>query len=697
MKIKTLWIFYIFMDFLYHLIQKETRIQFHEEIIRLIIKNPLMKFIPLTLTATLLLSSGLAYAQAPVVEADPELDAILSLDISELTITSVAKREQKLSRAAAAVYVITQEDIRRTGVSSVPEALRMVPGLEVARAGSHQWAITARGFNDTTANKLLVLVDGRSVYTHIYSGTYWDDQMIPLIDIERIEVIRGPGGSLWGANAVNGIINVITKDASNTVGNQVIAGVGNEEQFVEGRHGVKVDDNTFYRTYARLGQMDDSQLVAGGDTVDNWNRVQAGFRLDKKPSERDSYTVSAHAYSGKQDSQTSAASPTAPFTVSTLGDDDSYGGNVLGRWSRQLNENESVELFASADYYTRNEIYFEQRVANFNLEAQHNIALNDRNNFVWGVGALANVNNLTGTYAVSVGEENMTHEVFSAFLQNEYAIVPDKWYLTLGSKFEYNDYTGFEVQPNARLAWHATDNQTVWASVSRAVQTPSVLYDDVRLVLQTIPGAPPSALSVFGSHNFESQEVVAYELGHRIQYNKDLSLDTTVFYNQYDKQATYAASGAPILDPTGVLIVPYLLANEGSGNGYGAEVAANWNVTSDWRLAASYTYLETYLDVPPTAAASLEATEENVPQQQFSARSYWNITDKLQWDNMFYYVDSTRLADAYLRYDMRLGWEFAPGYDMSVIGQNLLDEAHPEYSTTREIEQSFIVRVTAKF
>lgn len=650
---------------------------------------------------TIFMQSSAAWAQmefaAPApLQADPELDEILSRDIAELTVTTASKRSQRLSDVPAAISVLTQEDIRRSGATSIPEALRMVPGIEVARLASNQWAVTARGFNDATANKLLVMIDGRSIYTPIFSGTYWDDQSTLLADIERIEVIRGPGASLWGANAVNGIINIITKHTSNTIGNYAAGGLGTEEEFAEARHGGKIDADTTYRTYARYGNLEASKLRTGGDTTDAWYRARSGFRMDKSLSSQDSLTLSGDAYGGEQDSSRRINIPTAPYFTLSAGEDSSYGGDVQLSWNRKLSETDNLQLQGYIDHYSRIESYAKQHISRVDLEFQHNTALNNRNNFIWGGGARLNIFNLENTFTASFAEGNETHQILSAFLQDEYALLPDSLYLTIGSKFEHNDYTGFEVQPSARIAWHPTEDQTIWGAVSRAVRTPSGYENNVTLIGIVTPGSPPTALSAQGSSELDSETVISSEVGYRTQLTPKLSVDAAAFYNQYDKLVTFSFPTTSFLRD-GVLISPYMASNLGEGDVYGGELSSNWNISDAWRLVGSYTYLEMYLDSKVPVASNLENVEENVPQQQFSLRSYWNLSDTWEWDNMLYYVDSIRTADDYLRYDTRLGWNILPTVNLSIIGQNLLDSTHPEYGLTTEIERSFLARLTFKF
>ncbi len=636
---------------------------------------------------TLNLACFSAYANENV-PADPEFDEILSQDITTLTVTSVAKREQRLSDTAAAVYVITQEEMRRAGAYSIPEALRLVPGMQVAKLSSDSWAVSARGFNGALDNKLLVLIDGRAIYTPVFSGVYWGDQSTAINDIDRIEVIRGPGASIYGANAVNGVINVITKSSEDTQGNMISAATTNKGNGVyEARHGGTAGDKAYYRAY--------SQYIDGS----SWNRGRGGFRLDGKGADNDSYTLQGDAYGGSQDAKSTILFPAAPFRQSVTSTDDAYGGNVLGRWSHKIGDGSDLSVQSYVDHYSRQETVADQHVTTADIQLQHSARLNDRNNFVWGAGGRFYYQELVGTFSASVKDRFDTHEILSAFAQDEYALVPSKLYVTAGSKLEYNDFTGVEIQPSARVAWHPTTNQTVWGAVSRAVRTPSNIEEDVSLAALVTPGAPPTELRLVGNPNQKSEELIAYELGHRIQPTNHLSFDTALFYNDFDKLQTIGTPGTPFTGANGNTIVPYMVNNLGSGHVYGAEFASNWNVTDNWQLSGSYTYLRMNLDVKPGTAATLESTEKLAPRNQFSVQSYYNINDAVHWDNMLYFVDNLSApVNSYVRYDTRIAWLIRPGLEVSLIGRNLIDP-HVEFpsSSAGEIDRSLIGQLLWKF
>lgn len=647
-----------------------------------------MRSAPLFAIAILAVGIGnVAYAKDPA-PPDPEFDEILARDISELTVTSVAKRSQRLNDTAAAIYVITKEDLRRSGIYTIPEALRLVPGMQVAKQNTDHWAISARGFNSTLDNKLLVLIDGRAIYTPVFSGVYWGDQSTSINDIERIEVIRGPGASLYGANAVNGVVNIITKSAEDTQGNMLSATATVKGNGIyEARHGGKTKDNFHYRTYAQY-------YDAAG-----WYRGRSGFRLDGKANNNDSYTLQGDAYGGEQKAKLNTPVITSPFLQTISSTDDSYGGNLLGRWNHRIEKGSDLSVQAYVDHYSRLESNFDQHVNTADIQFQHSIKLNDRNNFIWGGGARISYLELAGTFSASVSDRYDTHEILSTFVQDEYAILANELYLTLGSKLEYNDFTGIEIQPSTRLAWHPTKNQTVWGAISRAVRTPSSIEEDVSLLSLVTPGAPPTEYRIMGNADQKSEELIAYEIGHKIEFNHSLSFDTSLFYNDFDKLQTIGIPGASYTGSDGNIIIPYMVNNLGSGHVYGAEFSASWNINPDWRLAGSYTYLKMNLDIRPGAATTLKAGERLAPRNQFSIQSYYNISESVHWDNMLYYVDhlSPPVKD-YVRYDTRIAWMLQPGLEISLIGRNLIDP-HVEFPSnpSAEIDRSVIGQVLWKF
>lgn len=634
------------------------------------------------------------------------IEALMNLEV-----TSVSKREEPLSQAAAAIYVITQEDIRRSGATVLPELLRMVPGLHVARIGTHNWAITSRGFNGLFANKLLVLIDGRSVYTPLFSGVYWDEQDIMLEDIERIEVIRGPGASLWGANAVNGVINIISKSARATQGGLVALGGGNQEQgYGAVRYGGKISDSALFRIYANGANRGATRDVSSGTGFDTWLSGRSGFRVDSE-DDGDRITVQGDVYAGDEGLALDLPINSFPYVSNVRKHSDLDGFNLLGRWESEFSKTSNTSLQVYFDHSHRDEILLDQTHNIFDLDFQHHLQLNSNNEFVWGVGYRMVADDLRQVTTVAFPiDKQRTDSLFSGFLQDEMGFFDRKVKVTLGSKFEHNDFTGFEYQPNVRLSWAATDNQTVWAGVSRSVRTPSRAEDDIRISGAFVPLSKEalSEVAFFGQRSLSSEKLLSYEVGYRNEFSKVFSIDLAGFYNRYDRLVT-TEIGDPFFDATGSMphvVQPFYFKGGGNANTYGGEILGEVRPTNRFRLQAWYSYLriDTSLDDGSTGFTLVEH-EKGTPQNQFAVRTLWDVTSDWQFDSTFRFVDSaiTGGAGAYSELALRLGWSITPDLDFSMYAENLLHDHHPEYRGTfiglhnSELGRSYYGKFTWKF
>ncbi len=644
---------------------------------------------------------------------EPEKDwTELSLEELEamevVMVTSVSKQAQKLTESPAAIYVITQEDIRRSGATSIPEALRMVPGLYVARIDSSRWSITSRGFFDEFSNKLLVLIDGRSVYSPLFAGVYWDVQDTLLEDIDRIEVIRGPGATLWGANAVNGIINIITKNAANSQGWLITAGAGDEERGFGGvRYGGKIGDDAHYRVYAKYFNRDDFVYANGDRAEDAWDMFRAGFRADWTITEQDAVTVQGDIYTGDKDNISTLPSLTPPYSVMTDEETDLGGADILARWAHAFSDESEMTLQLYYDRTERDSSMVAEDRDTVDVDFQHAFALGDRHAIIWGLGYRFM------KYDTSPGDlypsaffvpDSDEDDLFSAFIQDEITLVPDRLRLTLGSKFEYNDYTGFEVQPSGRALWMPHDQHALWASVSRAVRTPSPVEHNLDLLYSIDPSGPlPVLQMIYGNDDFDSEELIAYELGYRVQPTKDLSVDIAAFYNEYDKLRTSEVGPPVVVFPFVVVSLPF--DNKLEGSTYGVEIVADYQVTEYWQLVAAYSLLEMDLELDSDSTAGVTEEDDSGPQNQFQLRSMLNLPHNLEFDAALYYVDDVEKADIsdYTRVDLRLGWRPTENLELSLVAQNVFDDHHEESSTTllyspaSEIERSIYGQVTYKF
>src|SRR5438552_3237702 len=437
----------------------------------------------LTVLVFLACASGLPAQTNVAVGSASQLKQFSLEELLNLEVTTVSKRPEKLTEAASAIQVITQEDIRRSGASSIPEALRLASNLEVAQVDSRQWAISARGFNSTTADKLLVLIDGRTVYTPLYAGVFWDFQDTLLEDLDRIEVISGPGATLWGANAVNGVINITTKQAKDTQGVLLLGGGGTELRDFGGvRYGGALAPNLHFRVYGQYFDRDSMVFPTGQDAANDWHLGQGGFRLDWDASASTLLTLQGDLYDGR------IAQP------GTTGDITVDGSNVIGRWSHTFAEDSDLKLQVYYDRtHRRIPDVFAEDLDTYDVDFQHRFPLGERHDLVWGLGYRLIEDDVSNSPILAFLPARVSRQWFSGFVQDEITLVKDRLHLTLGTKIEHNDYTGFEVQPSARLAWRLSQQQTVWAATSRAVRTPSRIDREL-----FAPGRPPFTLLTGG-------------------------------------------------------------------------------------------------------------------------------------------------------------------------------------------------------
>jgi iron complex outermembrane recepter protein len=617
---------------------------------------------------------------APAAESSPgipyrsprELKKLPLEDLVDMQITSAARRPELLSHTSSAVDVITNEDIRRSGVTNIPDALRLATAMQVAQVDGHTWAITTRGFNISTANKMQVLMDGRSLYTPLFSGVFWDKHMTFLPDLEQIEIIRGPGATLWGANAVNGVINIRSKSAEETQGTLVYGGAGNVETGFGGvRYGGKIGADTFYRVYVMHQSRDSLTLEMGGDAQDNTDITQGGFRLDSKVSADDTITFQGDIYDGR-------------FGQLNAADVEVDGENVIGRWTRKLATDSSLTVQA---YFDRTHrlipTVFEEHRNTFDVELQHQFCAG-QHDIVYGANyRISNdeIGNLGPTLAFLPDERTL--HLASVYAQDEWHIVPDKFSLTAGSKFEYNSFGGFEVQPTGRFTWLPGEGQTVWGAVSRAVRTPTRIDQNFVAPNPSPSPAPPPFL--LANPDFESEVLIAYELGYRIKPANNLSFDLAVYYNDYDD----IRSVEPQI-PSGVI-----LANNLTARSYGGSLSAKWRIADWWRVDGSVSFLQ--LDFQRTAGSadpSPGTSEGNDPNWMVLAHSAIDLPCNVQFDSYLRYVDDlpSPATPSYLELDARLGWSPIKNFEIAIVGRNLLDDHHPEFRgttmTTREVGRS---------
>ena len=615
------------------------------------------------------------------------------LSLEELmneTVTSVSKKEQPLFDSAAAISVLSNDDIRRSGATTLPDLLRLVPGMDVASVNAGRAAVSARGFNGFYANKLLVLVDGRTIYSPQFAGVFWDQQQIILEDVDRIEVIRGPGATIWGANAVNGVINIVTRDAKDTQGTLLYGGGGDVEQSLAGaRYGGRIGEHTYYRVYGSEQSRDDYPLAGGASAHDSWSNQQAGFRLDHYPNDGTHATWQSDV-------------TTTDFAHH---DSDGYNVNTLGRWTRDWSDRSSLELQTYYDRTHRNELTgVNSTVDTLDFTLQHRFGVGERNDVIWGTGYRFVDGKVSQTNPlVLIRDPKFSRELFNAFVQDEIKLVPDKLTLTAGTKLEHNDYTGFEVQPSVHLVFKPAKTQTFWASISRAVRTPDIIeggstFAPILGAPFIGPGGSLYVPTLVGNPDVSAERLWAYELGWRIQPASRVSVDLALFYNDYQNIITVANTPTFVPGvPVGTAEFPW--SNAGSGRTYGGEIAVTVAPVDNWRLTAAYSLLVARIQGTQPYA---ETTEQSAPKHQVSLRSAYDFNKQWSMDGQLRYVDSIQGVPAYLTADLRLSYRPNDHLELALVGQNLLDPSHPEQATTSfvstsEVPRSFYGKITWTF
>ncbi|HET6568641.1 MAG TPA: TonB-dependent receptor plug domain-containing protein [Rhodothermales bacterium] len=616
----------------------------------------LAAFVFLVLGLPGLANGALAQAQDTL----PPLGQLKTMSIEELMnieVTSVSKRPEKLSEAASAIQVITQEEIHRSGATNLAEALQLAPNLQVAQLNSYAWIISTRGFNALFSNKLLAMIDGRTIYTPLFAGVSWDVQNVLLDDIDRIEVVSGPGGSLWGANAVNGVINVVTKHSADTQGLYASAAVGSflQDQAAV-RYGGHVGEKLSYRIFAQRFDRNNTVVPGGEDNSDDWHLTQGGFRMDWLPSGADAVMLEGNLYGGSEET-----SP-RPSAMN--------GGYVLGSWSRTFSPASAMQVQLYVDHTWRRDVpsTLTDELTTYDLDFQHRFPVGGRNNILWGAGyRLMDSDVRNSTEFVGFVPMSRTMHLFSGFVQDEIALVQDQLKLTVGTKLEHNVFSGFEVQPSTRLAWTPDGRQTIWSAVSRAIRAPSRIDVDYHIPAHPVePGTP----NVNGGPNFGSENVVAYEAGYRVQPTSLLALSLAVFYNRYDD--LYSVEALP-----GTMT--YEIQNGSEGETWGAELSGSYQPARWWRLHGGYVYLGKDLRSKPGHAFDTSILG-NDPQHQFLLQSMMDLPGNFQFDVVSHYggVRPVPHIPGYFTLDARLAWQFK-GLELSVVGRNLTKKRHLEY------------------
>jgi len=636
--------------------------------------------------------------------ADEDASAFATMSLEEMLsteITTLSRKAENLGGAPAAVHVITQSDIRRSGYRSIPDLLRLVPGMQVAQLDANKWAVTARGANGRFANKLLVLMDGRTLYDPTLSGVYWEIQDTDLTSIERIEVIRGPGATMWGSNAVNGVVNIITKHAGDTQSEllSVVGGSGGNEATIRlgGSNG-----NSAYRVFAKVSEFDGNVNVAGDPVEDDSNMQRIGGRYDWDGDNGRALTITAEAFTGESGDYRINRYFTPPFERIETTVSDVWGGFVNAQWSAQLSETSAFDVKAYYLSDNRKSSFYANELDTFDIDIQHRFRLGDRHNMIWGANYRTTSDELPSTSQTVFTPVERRQTLFSAFIQDDVSYLDDRLRVIVGSKFEYNSFSprNVEVSPSARMSFAWSETTTLWAALSRAVRIPSRGELQGSAVTSVLPpGQPeltvpvPLVSTIDGNPVMRSEVVIAKEAGIRIRGERSV-LDVALFHNSFDELRSFSL-GAPTCEPSGTLLpvdplclatadfvkVPLNIGNKSNVDTLGAEISWSHDITDSWRIQANYTFIETRNRAPDTGDTAALAIEEDSPDNQFFIRSSANLAEELEFDIFARWVDELRLQgiDAYTAVDIRLAWSPMPSWTFSLLGRNLGTGDHVEF------------------
>jgi iron complex outermembrane receptor protein len=643
---------------------------------------------PIALVALVLLAGlfhGALADPEPDKKSDEPLKQLSLAQLGDVEVTTASKKPEEVWKTPAAVYVLTNEDIRRSGATSIPEVLRLVPGVQVSRIDNDHWAVGIRGFADQFSKSMLVLVDGRSLYTPLFAGVYWALQDgILLEDVERIEVIRGPGGTIWGANAVTGVINIITKGAKDTHGTLASAGGGNTDQGIAGfRYGAGNGSNLDYRVYGKGFSRGAGFHDPGFDT---WRMGQMGFRTDWDVRNNDHLTIQGDMYKGGVGEAVGFGSFTPPEQIISDQAVAVSGGNLLARWQHDLRQGSDIQIQAYYDRTYALAPHYGETRNTFDVDFIQHLTLGEHQNFIWGVGARFSPSEVVQTVpTLDLIPHNFANNVYSGFVEDEIAIVPNKFSLTVGSKLEHNSYTGFEFQPSIRGLWTITPRQTFWAAVTRAVRTPSRIEEGFRLLDFGIAN-PLIYVAVDGNQQLSSERLIGYEAGYRTLVTPKFYVDIAIFHNDYNDLISL---GAPLvtLDPTPTPLhltihLPYTNGLRGSTDGF--EIAPDWKPSRWWQMKATYSYLNLNLESMPgvvDGGGYVSKDEGSSPHNQVTLQSRFNLPKGFEFDQTYRYVSAlpAQLVGSYSTADTHLAWRATRQVEFSVVGENLFQPHHAEF------------------
>jgi iron complex outermembrane receptor protein len=632
-------------------------------------------------------------------------------DLMNLEVTSVSHKEQALSKTAAAIFVINQEDIRNSGATSITDLLRMVPGVDVAQIDANQSVVSIRGFDAVFANKVLVLIDGRSLYVESFSGVFWDQVNVPVEDIERIEVIRGPGGTVWGANAVNGVINIITKSSADTKGLLIrtIGGPKRTDDLVQ--YGADAGSKGAYRIFARYSNTENSLFPGGARAADGSHTTQLGFRSDWSLTSRDTVSVEGDYFSLGAGG-TSRLVLTSPLSIGTFNlPVENVSGDAMAKWTHKLANGSEISLQIYDNAMRRDDVGIEAVGNTFDVDLEHHISLWSRHDIVWGLDYRVFSDSLLPekSFGLTVTPPTRTDNLYTAFLQDEIRVARSL-FLTLGTKFEHNAYTGFESEPGAQFVWKVNDRHSLWTSAARAIRQPDHSTDGIKdnEALADVPAVGTALVTIYGNTNLKAERMSEFEVGYRGQLLSQFSLDVTGFLSLYDRLNTYD-SQTPFFtmnDGVPLMVLPIQIGNGGRAHNYGAEFFARWDVTRWWVISPGLSMLRmTVSTVTGSQDSYISTIPGTSPHIQPQVRTTIKLRRNLEWTTSLKFVSqlSSVNVPGYLRLDSRLGWAVGESAEISIVGQNLSTGRHVEFIDssasflTTEVARSVFARISWHF
>ncbi len=649
----------------------------------------------LTFAASISLINRIFCAEARSDSSQQKPLSTLTLEqLGNIEVTTVSKEPEEIWNTPAAIYVITQEDIQRSGATTIPDALRLAPGVDVAQIDAHTWSVGIRGFGNNLSRDVLVLIDGRTVYTTLFAGTWWDGQNLLMEDVDRIEVIRGPGGTIWGPNAVNGVINIITKSAKDTHGATVSAGGGTQEQgFLNAHYGGGNSKGLDYRVY-ELGFDRGPEYHPDGIKFDRWRTIQGGFRADWTKDSGDHFTFEGDIHDEGAGTGDTVSNYTIPYSQTLYGTEQISGGNILGRWQRVYEEGKDLQLQTSYEHTNRfDPTQFKDLRNTFDIDYLDRFRLPGRQQISWGLGArFSHENNPIVVPGEFFSPDSRTDRLLTAFFQDEIALIDKQLTFTFGTKILETNFTGWQMQPTGRLSWTPTSSQSFWAAFTHAVRTPSDVEENFT---ELVYAGTASGLPLFGMFTpnpiFHSEELNGYEAGDRLLARKSLYLDVAAFYNHYGDLLSEDIIGSPtvVTNPAPTHIA--LTADFGNGlvgTTKGIELAPEWRPLPTWRLRGSYSYLQ--MDIKKGTdsldAGTAPVVDGSSPKHRLSLQSDLDFAKVFSLDLTYRYVavlheiaEGGESIRAYSTGDARFDWQFARQFKFSAVGRNLLQPHHFEF------------------